>query len=118
MTDCIFCKIARGEIPSRKVYEDDEILAFHDINPQATVHFMMIPKKHIDSLADTGADDAPLLGRMLAMTGRLAREQGSPDGFRTIVNTGRIGRQDVMHLHIHVIGGNEPLGRMLPPRST
>ena len=114
MSDCVFCKIARGEIPSKKVYEDDEILAFHDINPQAAVHFMVIPKKHIGSLADAGADDAPLLGRMFAMTGRLAREQGSPDGFRTIVNTGRIGRQDVMHLHIHVIGGNEPLGRMLP----
>lgn len=118
MTDCIFCKIARGEIPSRKVYEDDEILAFHDINPQAAVHFMVIPKKHIDSLADAGAADAPLLGRMLAMTGRLAREQGSPDGFRTVVNTGRIGRQDVMHLHIHVIGGKEPLGRMLPKANT
>ena len=93
--DCIFCKIVRGEIPSRKVYEDDEILAFHDIQPLAPVHFMLIPKRHIASLADATADDAPVLGRILALAGRLAREQGSPDGFRTIVNTGRIGRQDV-----------------------
>jgi histidine triad (HIT) family protein len=114
MDDCIFCKIARGEIPSKKVYEDAEILGFHDINPQAPVHFMLIPKKHIASLSAVTPDDAGVLGRMLALSERLAREQGSPDGYRTIINTGRIGRQDVMHLHIHVIGGPEPLGRMLP----
>ena len=113
MDNCIFCKIVRGEIPSRKVYEDDEILALHDIHPVAPVHFMLIPKKHFDSLADVGTEDAGVLGRMLAMTGRLAREQGSSEGFRTIVNTGRIGRQDVMHLHIHVIGGPNPLGPMI-----
>jgi histidine triad (HIT) family protein len=114
MDNCIFCKIARGEIPSKKVYEDEEILGFHDINPQAPVHFMLMPKKHIASLADTTMEDAGMLGRLLALSGRLAREQGSPDGYRTIINTGRIGRQDVMHLHVHVIGGSEPLGRMLP----
>ena len=114
MNDCIFCRIAKGEIPSRKIYEDDEILAFHDISPQAPGHCMLIPKKHIASLSDAGADDAGVLGRMLAMSGRLAREQGSPDGYRTIINTGRIGRQDVMHLHIHIVGGPQPLGRMLP----
>ncbi len=114
MDDCIFCKIARAEIPSKMIYEDSEILAFHDIHPQAPVHFMLIPKKHIASLAEAGAEDAGVLGRMLALSGRLAREQGSPDGYRTIINTGRIGRQDVMHLHIHVLGGSEPLGRMLP----
>ena len=113
MRDCVFCKIVRGEIPSRKVYEDDEILAFHDINPIAPTHFMLIPKKHLDSLADVGADDAGVLGRIMALTGRLAREQGSPEGYRTIVNTGRIGRQDVMHVHVHVIGGPNPLGPML-----
>jgi len=112
--DCIFCKIVRGEIPSRKVYEDNEILGFHDINPQAPVHFMLIPKKHIASLGDAKSEDAGVLGRMLAMTGRLAREQGSSDGYRTIINTGRIGQQDVKHLHIHVLGGPQPLGRMLP----
>ena len=114
MDDCIFCKIARGLIPSKKVYEDSEIFAFQDIHPQAPVHFMLIPKKHIASLGEAGADDAGVLGRMLALSGRLAREQGSPDGYRTIINTGRIGRQDVMHLHIHILGGSEPLGRMLP----
>jgi len=114
MDDCIFCKIAKGQIPAKKVYEDAEILAFHDIHPQAPVHFMLIPKKHIASLGEAGAEDAGVLGRMLALSGRLAREQGSPDGYRTIINTGRIGRQDVMHLHIHVLGGTEPLGRMLP----
>jgi histidine triad (HIT) family protein len=112
--DCIFCRIARGEIPARKVYEDDEILAFHDIHPQAPVHFMLIPKKHIASLAHAVPEDAGVLGRMMALIGRLAREQGSPDGFRTIVNTGRIGRQDVMHLHIHIIGGPHRLGTMVP----
>ncbi len=113
MQDCIFCKIVRGEIPSKKVYEDDEILGFHDIQPVAPTHFMLIPKKHIASLADVGPDDAGVLGRIMALTGRLAREQGSPEGFRTIVNTGRIGRQDVMHVHVHVIGGPKPLGPMI-----
>jgi histidine triad (HIT) family protein len=114
MDNCIFCKIAAGQIPAKKVYEDDEILAFHDINPQAPVHFMLIPKKHIGSLADATADDAGVLGRIMVLSGRLAREQGSPDGYRTVVNTGRVGCQDVMHLHVHVIGGPQPLGRMLP----
>jgi histidine triad (HIT) family protein len=114
MNDCIFCKIARGEVPAAKVYEDAEILGFKDIRPQAPVHFMLIPKRHIDSLAEVTADDAGMLGRLLALSGRLAREQGSPDGYRTIINTGRIGRQEVMHLHVHVIGGPNVLGPMLP----
>src|ERR1700686_3152284 len=118
MDNCVFCKIARGEIPAKKVYEDDEILGFHDINPLAPTHFMLIPKKHIASLADAGADDAAVLGRIMTLTGRLAREQGSPDGFRTIINSGRIGRQDVMHVHVHVIGGPNPLGPMLPRSAT
>jgi histidine triad (HIT) family protein len=112
MTDCVFCKIVEGKIPSRKVYEDDDMLAFHDINPLAPVHFMIIPKKHVDSLAKVTEADVVVLGRMLA-TAALAAEQGSPDGFRTIVNTGRIGRQDVYHLHIHIIGGTNPLPRMI-----
>jgi histidine triad (HIT) family protein len=113
MADCIFCKIAAGEIPSRKVYEDDEILAFHDIHPSAPVHFLMIPKAHVETLFDAGPEHVPVLGRMLALAGRLAKEQGSPDGFRTIVNTGRVGRQDVYHLHIHIIGGPSPLPIMI-----
>ena len=112
-SDCIFCKIVRGEIPSRKVYEDDDMVAFNDINPVAPVHFMIIPKKHVDSLAAVDDSWAPVLGRMMAMAGRLAKQAGTPDGFRTIVNTGRIGRQDVYHLHIHIIGGPDPLPRMI-----
>ena len=115
MADCIFCKIVAGEIPSRKVYEDDDMLAFHDIHPQAPVHFMMIPKQHVDSLAECTDEHARVLGRMMAMAGRLARQEGLADGFRTIINTGRVGRQDVYHLHIHIVGGPNPLGRMLPP---
>jgi len=111
--DCIFCKIVRGEIPSRKLYEDDDMVAFHDINPVAPVHFMIVPKRHIDSLAHVSAEQAPVLGRMFAKAGELAAAHGSPDGFRTIVNTGRIGRQDVYHLHIHIIGGPDPLPRMI-----
>jgi histidine triad (HIT) family protein len=113
MDDCIFCRIAAGEIPAKKVYEDEEILAFHDIHPAAPVHFLMIPKAHVPSLAEAGPEHAAVLGRMFAMAGRLAKEQGSPDGFRTIVNTGRVGRQDVYHLHIHIIGGPDPLPRMI-----
>ena len=114
MDDCIFCKIVAGKIPCKKVYEDDQILAFHDIAPQAPVHFMIVPKKHLASLAEAAPADEPVLGHILAVSGRLAREQGSTDGFRTIINTGRIGRQDVYHLHVHIIGGPSPLGRMLP----
>ena len=112
-SDCIFCKIVAGQIPSRKLYEDDDMLAFHDINPVAPVHFMIIPKDHVDSLATATDAHAAVLGRMMARAGRLAREQGAADGFRTIINTGRVGRQDVYHLHIHIIGGPDPLPRMI-----
>jgi histidine triad (HIT) family protein len=112
-SNCLFCRIVRGEIPSRKLYEDDDVLAFHDIRPIAPVHFLLIPKRHLASLADVDDTHAPVLGRLLALTGRLAREAGATDGFRTIVNTGRVGRQEVYHLHVHVIGGPQPLGPML-----
>jgi histidine triad (HIT) family protein len=111
--DCLFCKIVRGEIPSRKVYEDADMLAFHDIHPLAPVHFMIIPKQHIASLADVDATHQGILGKILAAAPSLAREQGSTDGFRIIINTGRVGRQEVYHLHVHVIGGPEALGPML-----
>jgi histidine triad (HIT) family protein len=113
MTDCIFCKIIRGEIPCKKVYEDEDILAFHDINPIAPVHFMVIPKLHVASLNDTDASHAPVLGKLFARLGELARSQGLTDGFRTIVNTGRVGQQEVYHLHVHVVGGPDPVGPML-----
>ncbi|OGS92239.1 MAG: histidine triad nucleotide-binding protein [Gallionellales bacterium GWA2_60_18] len=102
---CIFCRIARGEIPCRKVYEDDEVIAFHDINPVAPVHFMLVPKLHLASLMEADAGHASLLGRMLLLAPKLAREQGLENGFRTVINTGKGGGQEVFHLHIHVIGG-------------
>jgi histidine triad (HIT) family protein len=105
MSDCLFCKIARGEIPCRKVYEDDEVLAFHDINPVAPVHFMLVPKLHLATLADAGDAHAALLGKMLLLAPKLAKEQGLSNGFRTVINTGKGGGQEVFHLHIHVIGG-------------
>jgi histidine triad (HIT) family protein len=111
--NCIFCKIVRGEIPSRKVYEDTDILAFHDVQPKAPVHFMLVPKRHIATLYDAGEHDQVALGKIMVLAGRLAREQGAGDGFRTIVNTGRVGNQEVMHVHVHVLGGPDPLGPML-----
>jgi len=114
---CVFCKIVRGEIPSRKVYEDEDLLAFHDINPVAQVHFMLIPKEHVESLDHVEERHQMVLGKMMLLAGRLAREQGSADGFRTIVNTGRIGRQDVFNVHMHVLGGKNPLPGMIQ-RST
>ncbi len=103
--NCIFCKIARGEIPSRRVYEDDEVFAFHDINPVAPVHFMIVPKRHLASLMEADDSHAALLGKMLVLASKLAREQGLENGFRTVINSGKGGGQEVFHLHIHVIGG-------------
>jgi len=113
MDNCLFCKIARGEIPSRKVYEDETIFAFHDINPARPVHILVIPKRHITSLATVSEEDTPVLGRMLAVADQLAKENGSPDGFRVIINSGRIGQQEVGHLHAHIVGGPDPVGPML-----
>ncbi|WP_298233732.1 histidine triad nucleotide-binding protein [uncultured Azohydromonas sp.] len=106
--NCIFCKIAAGQIPSRKAYEDEEILAFHDIAPWAPVHVLLIPKLHIPSMVEVGPEHAPLLGKMMALGPRLMRELGVTNGFRTIVNTGADGGQEVGHLHIHFIGGPRP----------
>lgn len=113
MEDCIFCRIVRGEIPSRKLFEDDDILAFHDINPVAPVHFLIVPKLHVASLSDCEPEHFAVLGKILGVAGRLAKEAGSPDGFRTIINTGRVGRQDVFHLHMHVLGGPDRLPGMI-----
>jgi histidine triad (HIT) family protein len=103
--NCIFCKIVAGQIPARKVHEDDEFLAFHDAKPHAPVHFLVIPKGHVASLAEVSDADAPMLGRLLALAPRLAREQGLAEGFKLGVNTGRGGGQEVFHLHLHVFGG-------------
>jgi histidine triad (HIT) family protein len=113
MKDCLFCKIVRGEIPSRKVYEDDDVLAFHDIRPIAPVHFLIIPRLHVATLYDCDASHGTVLGRIMVLSGRLAQEQGARDGFRTIINTGRVGRQEVYHVHVHIIGGPEVLPGMI-----
>ncbi len=103
--DCLFCKIVVGEIPARKLYEDDQIIAFHDIAAQAPVHFLLIPKKHIATLQDLDAEtDNALAGHMLFTAQRLASEQGCQDGFRVVVNCNDLGGQTVHHIHMHVLG--------------
>ena len=110
--DCLFCKIIEGKIPSRKVYEDDDIFVFHDIHPWAPVHFLMVPKKHIHSLAQVDATHTDILGRMMVLAPRLALQEGCkpyPEGgFRIVVNTGDEGGQEVHHMHWHVMGGPRP----------
>jgi histidine triad (HIT) family protein len=106
--NCIFCKIVAGQIPAKKAYEDEQIVAFHDIHPWAPVHLLIIPKQHVVSMVDVTEADAPLLGRMMAVSPRLMRELGVTNGFRHVLNTGRDGMQEVMHLHVHVMGGPRP----------
>ena len=113
MSDCIFCKIVDGKIPCQKIFEDEDLLAFKDLYPQRPVHVLVIPKKHITSLATATAEDALVLGKMLVKANEIAVEQGSPDGFRVIINTGRVGSQEVPHLHMHIVGGPDPVGPML-----
>lgn len=110
---CLFCRIVRGEIPANKVYEDEDVFAFHDIRPVAAVHFLIIPKAHVASLYDAGMAQHKALGKMLALAGELASKEGADDGFRCIINTGRVGHQEVYHVHMHVIGGPDPLGPMI-----
>ena len=102
--DCIFCKITNGSISSNKIYEDEDVIAFNDIHPKAKVHFLIIPKLHIESLASCEAQHQALLGKMLLLAPNLAKEQGVA-GFRTIINTGREGGQEIFHIHLHVLGG-------------
>ncbi len=106
--NCIFCRIVAGQIPARKVHEDEHMLAFHDINPWAPVHILLIPKLHLVSMADIEPAHAPLVGHMMAQSPRLMRELGVTNGFRHVINTGPDGRQEVLHLHIHVMGGPRP----------
>jgi histidine triad (HIT) family protein len=103
MTDCLFCRIAAGQIPAKKVYEDDLVLAFDDINPQAPTHVLVIPKKHVVNLFD-GKDDPTLLGELVARSAAIARERGLA-GFRLVSSSGREAGQAVFHLHFHVLGG-------------
>jgi histidine triad (HIT) family protein len=110
---CIFCRIVRGELPCKKAYEDEHILAFHDIHPVAPMHILVIPKIHVASLLDCDETHADVLGRLLGAIGRIAKEHGASDGFRTIINTGRLGGQEVYHLHAHILAAPERLPRML-----
>jgi histidine triad (HIT) family protein len=103
MNDCLFCKIVAGKIPSRKVFENDRILAFEDINPQAPMHVLLIPKKHVENLND-GASDPALLGEIVSRSAVIAGERGVPE-FRLVTNTGREAGQVVFHLHFHLLGG-------------
>ena len=109
---CLFCKIVSKQITSRPVYEDDEFYAFHDIHPWAPVHFLIIPKRHIISMAHIGPDDVGLMGRMMALVPKLALQEGCnpypQGGFRLVTNTGAEGGQEVQHLHFHVMGGPRP----------
>lgn len=113
MTDCIFCKIVQGEIPAKKIYEDEHVLAFHDIRPIAPVHFLVIPKAHIPSMAELQPEHEAIMGKVMLAASKLAREQGCTEGYRTIINTGRVGLQEVYHLHVHVVGGPDVLPAML-----
>ena len=106
--DCLFCKIVAGKIPARKVFEDEQVLAFHDIHPWAPVHILIVPKLHITSMVDVTPGHQALLGHMMAISPRLMRELGVTQGYRHLINTGPDGRQEVMHLHLHVMGGPRP----------
>ncbi len=104
-SDCLFCKIVAGTIPAKRVYEDDETLAFADINPQAPKHLLIIPKQHLNSMAHAATEDTSLLGRLLAAAAQIAREQHLDNGYRVVINTGDDGGQTVHHLHLHLLGG-------------
>lgn len=108
MEDCIFCKIIKKEIPSTVVYEDDEILAFRDINPVTPVHVLIIPKKHISSLAEISKEDEAIIGKIYTVINEIAKKEGIFEkGFRVIVNCGEDGGQEVQHLHFHLLGGKK-----------
>jgi histidine triad (HIT) family protein len=104
--DCLFCEIVSGAIPAKKVFEDDQAIAFRDIDPQAPVHILIVPKRHITSLAQAEGDgDKPLLGHLLVLAQQIARSENLGGGYRTVVNTGPDGGQTVDHLHLHLLGG-------------
>lgn len=106
--DCIFCKIAKGQIPSTLVYEDDVCVAFNDLTPQAPTHILIIPREHIDSLDTAGANDKDVIGHLVYATAEIAREQGfATDGYRVVINTNEAGGQTVFHLHVHLLAGRQ-----------
>jgi histidine triad (HIT) family protein len=105
MSDCLFCKIAAGEIPAKMAYEDDDLIAFHDISPQAPVHLLVVPRRHIASLDEAGEGDGALLGKILLTSRRLARELKIESGYRVVNNCGAPAGQSVFHIHFHILGG-------------
>lgn len=105
--DCIFCKIARNEIPSKKLYEDDEIVAFNDLEPQAPVHVLIIPKAHISSAKEITAANSDIIGKIFMVAAKIAKEQGLDKGYRVVNNCGEDGGQTVQHLHFHLLGGRK-----------
>lgn len=109
---CLFCRIVRAEIPSRMAYQDEDVVVFHDIHPAAPMHLLIVPREHFANLDDAQAGHQALLGKMLLLAPRLARENGAADGFRVVINNGPGGGQEVFHLHIHVLGGPPPWRQM------
>lgn len=107
MTDCLFCRIIRGEIPAKKVYEDEHTFAFEDIDPQAPTHVLIIPKKHVRGLKEAQAEDAELIGRLHLAAAAIGRQRGIEDGYRTVLNVGPKSGQSVFHIHVHLIGGRD-----------
>jgi len=106
--DCLFCKIIAGDIPSNKVYSDDDVYAFHDINPAAPTHILVIPKKHLSAVNAASDADETLIGRLVLAANRIAEQEGlTEEGFRYVINTGEKGGQTVHHLHLHILGGRQ-----------
>lgn len=107
MADCLFCKIIEGKIPSKKVYEDDRVFAFEDINPGAPTHVLIIPKRHLEGLNKAKPEDAELLGYMQLVAAQIGRDRGIEDGYRTVLNVGPRSGQSVFHIHLHILGGRD-----------
>ena len=105
MADCLFCRVIRGEIPSKKVYEDDRVYAFEDINPQAPTHFLIIPKQHIPGLKEAKPEDAEIIGYLNLVAAKLAEQRNLNNGYRTVLNVGPDAGQSVFHIHLHLLGG-------------
>lgn len=112
MDNCLFCKIVRGEIPSKKVYEDEHTFVFEDIDPKAPTHVLIVPKKHIEGLNKAASEDAEIIGRCHLTAAKIARERQIEDGYRTVLNVGPMSGQSVFHLHVHLLGGR---GLRWPP---
>ena len=111
--DCIFCQIVAGKVPSETLYQDEEVIAFRDINPQAPTHLLIVPKRHIPSLSHLSKEEAPLIGQMTNVANQLAKTEGvSESGYRLVINCGQEGGQLVAHLHMHLLGGRQLSGRL------